>query len=63
VREGNKRGLAEGAVTETPHPGCFAKRVWICLIAKELMFFCDEPFEAQGKKEFAAVRYDETCAT
>jgi len=54
VREGNKRGLAEGAVTETPHPGCFAKRVWICLIAKELMFFCDEPFEAQGKKEFAA---------
>jgi hypothetical protein len=22
-----------------PHPGCFAKRVWICLIAKELAFF------------------------
>src|SRR5712664_4421913 len=22
----------------TPHPGCFAKRVWICLIAKELTF-------------------------
>src|SRR6266478_5807646 len=21
-----------------PHPGCFAKRVWICLIAKELTF-------------------------
>jgi hypothetical protein len=22
----------------TPHPGCFGKRVWICLIAKELTF-------------------------
>jgi len=22
----------------TPHPGYFAKRVWICLIAKELTF-------------------------
>jgi hypothetical protein len=21
-----------------PHPGCFAKRGWICLIAKELTF-------------------------
>jgi hypothetical protein len=21
-----------------PHPGCSAKRVWICLIAKELTF-------------------------
>jgi hypothetical protein len=23
---------------DTPHPGCFAKRVWNCLITKELSF-------------------------
>jgi hypothetical protein len=25
-------------VAGIPHPGCFAQRVWICLIAKELRF-------------------------
>jgi len=31
-----------------PHPGCFAKRGWICLIAKELTFL-------EGAKRLQAV--------
>jgi hypothetical protein len=34
ARHKNPKGAAGG----TPHPGCFAKRVWICLIPKELTF-------------------------
>ena len=36
-----------GAAQGTPHPGCFEKRGWICLIAKELTFL-ETPKRPQG---------------